>query len=317
MTLQVGQPDVERFVEAHLVVRSKSGSEWSVLCPSHGDRNASMRINVAKGAFMCHGCGIKGGMIRLGKLVGVTWSPGNSEEMSLVMLQSKLATLRKGGVAPARILPESSLVRYRNETDYWTGRGLTDETIDAFDLGYDPIENAATIPIRNVHGHLLGVTRRALDFDAEDDESGPKYHDPFGFRKADNLFGSWMAAVDESPRIVLVEGLVDTMKVWQAGHSAVGQYGSYITPRQIRLLRQLGTLEIVMFYDNDKGGRKATDYSKGWTTNEYDVREYDPSHDLRKYFVVRRAVYRVSAKDPGAMTDAQIDRAISEARVVR
>lgn len=304
---------IEQFVDANFTVKSKSGSEWSVLCPSHGDRNASMRINVAKGKFICHGCGVRGGMTRLARMVGATWSTGR-EEMDLVMLQAKLATLRQTtDVAPVRILPESALLRYQLETPYWTEeRGFTPETIRAFDLGYDPMDDCVTIPVRNVDGQLLGFTRRFLD-----DNSDRRYLDPKGFRKADNLFASWMAAVDESPTLVLCEGPLDAVKVWQAGHPAVAQYGSYITPRQIRLLRRLGTIEVILFYDNDDGGRKATDYAKGWSTDEMGARVYDPKHDLRKFFVVRKVVYRSSAKDPGALSDAAIERSISDARLVR
>lgn len=311
---------IEQFVETHFDVRHRGSEEWDVLCPKHGDRNASMRINVVKGVFMCHGCHIHGGMTRLARLVGQTWRPGSQQEMSLAMLQAKLTTLRKGvDDRTVRILPESALLRYQLPTSYWEDtRGFTPETVAAFDLGYDPINDCVTIPVRNVHGELLGFTRRFLDFDPDLDlGNDSKYKDPKGFRKADNLFASWMAAADESPSLVIVEGPLDAIKVWQAGHAAVAQYGSYITPRQIRLLKQLGAIEIILFYDNDNGGRGAVEYAKGWERDETGARVYDPTHDLRKHFIVKRVSYRCSAKDPGEMSDRQIDLAIQEARLIR
>ena len=304
---------IEAFVEAHFTVKSRTGSEWSVLCPAHGDRNASMRINVAKGKYFCHGCHVGGGMRSLGKLVGVPFSEVNSPEMDLAMLQSKLATLRDRPTEPVVYLPESALLRYDLPTDYWTvTRKFSNETVTAFDLGYDPIKECVTIPVRDVTGGLLGFTKRYLDPDAD-----LRYQDPKGFKKANNLFGSWMAAADDSPTLVLTEGPVDAMKVWQSGHAAVAQFGSYITPRQIKLLRDLGTLQVVLFYDNDQGGREAVDYAKGWHTDADGRKRYDPAHDLRQFFVVRRVAYRTSAKDPGAMADSSIDEHICNARLLR
>lgn len=300
----------EQFVLQHLKVVSRSGDEWSVLCPSHGDRNASMRINIAKGKFFCHGCHIRGGMKTLARIVGARWTY-DPQEARFEMVLAKLAKLREVDVTQrVRVLPESTLDRYKDvPTDYWAQtRGFTQDTIDAFDLGYDPIEDAAIIPVRDIEGRLLGVTRRYLDPDAH-----LKYRDAKGFRKADNLFASWMAAADESPTVVLTEGPLDAVKVWQAGHAAVAQFGSYITPRQIRLLRILGTLEIVLFYDHDEGGRKAVQYARGWSTDASGKIAYDPTHDLRKWFVVKRVRYNTSKKDPGALDSKTIDRYITEA----
>lgn len=307
------------FVETYLEVEYKQGNEWAVKCPIHGERNASMRINVDKGVWFCHGCKARGGMFRLAKYLGVSYRYDKAEA-GMAKLRSKLDLLRKGGQQePEIVLPESSLKRYSvGNTRYWTdprphGRGLSEETVEAFDLGYDPMSECAIIPVRNMWGELLGVTRRSLSRRAS-----IRYRDPKGFKKRNNLFGSWFVAQAESPTVVLTEGPLDCIKVWQAGHPAVAVYGSYVSEHQIMLLRRMGVVSCVLMFDNDKAGIKAIKQCKGFSEDNEGKWTYNPATDLRKFFVLKSASYKgiEAGADPGDMTDEQIDKAVTSAKLL-
>jgi DNA primase len=305
------------FVEAHLHVESRQGDEYNVRCPIHGEQHASMRINVAKGAWMCHGCKARGGMAKLAKFLGVSYRY-NRAEAGMAMLQAKLGLLRKGVQAEQEVvLPEDTLKRYSVSTRYWTdprphGRGLSEETVEAFELGYDPMNDDAIIPVRNMYNELLGVTRRSLRRD-----SRIKYRDPKGFKKRNNLFGSWFVAQAESPTVVITEGPLDCIKVWQAGHPAVGVYGSYLTEHQIMLLRRLGIVSCILMFDNDKAGREAVKWCKGFVKDHDGEWHYNPATDLRKFFVVKKASYDgLTGNDPGDLPDEEIDRAVMKASLI-
>jgi len=301
-----------RFVEAHFTVKEHSGDEYGVLCPSHGDRNASMRINVAKGVFFCHGCHISGGMKKLAKLVGVHYTWDRTEE-ALHVLTTKLAKLRaqQDGTDVPTWLPEDTLDRYRYESGYWTEHcGFTQDIIDTFDLGYDIMAEAAVIPVRDYHGRLLGVTKRFLGPDAQN-----RYKDPKGFDKKHNLFGSWLAVEHPSSTVVLCEGPKDAMKVWQAGFVGLAQYGTYVTAEQIKILRRMGTVTVVLFYDNDAGGETAHQGAKGFTERSDGSWRYDRERDLRRHFLVKRVRYgKLRKKDPGDMTVDEIKARIASSR---
>jgi hypothetical protein len=308
-----------QFVEAYLAVEQRQGNEYSVKCPFHGEKHASMRINVDKGVFFCHGCKERGGMVKLAKFLGVSYRY-NRAEAGMAKLQSKLELLRRGGAQaePEVVLPEDTLKRYSiGSTRYWTdprphGRGLNTETVEAFELGYDPMNEAAIIPVRNMWGELLGVTRRFLGKDAM-----CKYKDPKGFRKRNHLFGSWFVAQAEKPTVVLTEGPLDAIKVWQAGHPAVAVYGSYVTEHQIMLLRRLGIVSCVFMFDNDKQGKEAIKWCKGFTKDNDGKWRYNPATDLRKFFVLKSASYKgLSGNDPGDLSDEEIDHAVTNARIV-
>ena len=310
----------EEFIYANFTVRGRNGEELDVLCPVHGDKNASLRVNVAKGVFFCHGCKEKGSIGKLAKLAGLRYSYDRTEQDMSVLL-SKLAKLKdmtgKGEQIFCR--PESDLQRFQHECSYWTdplsegGRGLTPETVDLFDLGYDPFEDAVTIPARDETGCLHGFTRRYLDPEAE-----LRYKDSKGFDKKHNLFGSWMAASTETATVVLTEGPIDAIKIWQAGHVGLAQYGSHLTDHQITLLRRMGTLKVVLFYDNDREGKRCVAAARGYTEYKKDGWKYTPEHDLRRFFVLSTVSYdEADAKDPGALEDGMIDTMICNARYLR
>lgn len=313
-----GTPEINREWVSQHFGKTNRGSEMEVRCPIHGEKNASMRINVDKGVFYCHGCGARGSLVRLAKEMRVPYAGSTQSGTDLAMLYTKLDQLTRGRRSTPKqaVLPEETLKRYDFPTKYWQERGFTEDTILAFDLGFDVMADAATIPVRNPEGQLIGVTRRFLN----PGEDEPKYKDPKGFIKGENLFASWLVRLDNSPSVVLTEGPADSMKVWQSGHASMAQYGSHVTPHQIRLMRQLGIVTVILFYDNDRAGKKVTQEALGITTERrgnQSVQVYEPERDLSRFFIVKLVRYDSKAKDPGALADSDIDRMIRNAEYAK
>jgi DNA primase len=309
--------DVYRiFAEQHLKIQARQGAEYSVCCPVHNERNASMRFNIEKGVAYCHGCGVRATAAQLAHKIGVPFA-FDTRESAMTILRSKLAGLTATPEdEQPRIWPEHALDRYKRlPTPYWTEtRGLTPATIETFDLGWDPMEDHAIIPIRNKHGEILGVTRRDLT------SSKRSYKDPKGFVKGDNLFASWLLPFSTEHYVALMEGPLDAAKGWQAGHPSVAQYGSKLTANQIKLLREFGITTVVCCYDNDQAGEDAFEYACGKRVVLRDGRAhtlYIPENDLRRFFIVKKVEYTVSVKDPGEMTDADLSSMIAAAPYVR
>jgi DNA primase len=83
---------------------------------------------------------------------------------------------------------------------------------------------------------------------------------PEGFRKRHLLF-NLHRVLQNNPRddrIILVEGFFDCMKVQQAGYPCVALLGSTLSKEQEQLLCQHFT-HVVLLFDGDEAGRKATD----------------------------------------------------------
>lgn len=300
----------EEFADRHLAVTLRSGSEYMVRCMYHDDSTSSLQFNVESGLWICFTCGAKGNINTLLKDMGLRVAEESQDTADIL---KKLDLLRKGTQTALAlpVLPESYLARYSFPSVYWgpcpstrrppgcTGhvgckqhRWFTQQTIEAFDLGFDPLNGCAIIPVRNVHGGLIGVIKRYLD-----DDAPVRYKYIKGFKRSLHLFGSWLVEKDSSATtVVITEGALDAAMVWQAGFPAVAEYGSTISRPQIRLLRRIGVQHVILLYDNDKAGFKATRYAQGWhATKDRKARtwveEYDPTTDLCRSFTVSVASY--------------------------
>lgn len=298
------------MVDANFDVRARAGDEWMVLCPFHNNVGTpSLQINVQSGLFGCFNpeCGARGGPK---KLTAYCHERFTDDEVDVSEITRRLNLLtQQSGEQPTKVLNESLVSRFNFPTDYWDKRGFTKITQAAFDLGFDPINNHAIIALRNLEGALVGFLRRDLNHDAV-----VKYRNPKHYKKAHELFASWMAYRCASDVVVICEGPVDAIKVWQAGFCAVAQYGAQISPEQVRLLRRMGFGRVVLFYDHDAAGERADAAARGLKhhlQNNHVVTQYDSSLDLTRDFLVSRAHYgSCRAKDPGAMNDEEVAIAV-------
>lgn len=146
--------------------------------------------------------------------------------------------------------PEGAAWRYLTET-----RGLTKETIDHWELLYCPRWKYIAIPVYNLSGELVSVSRRALFPDQV-----PKYHHAKGFKRRNHLFGEnpqARAPTKPKSRGIIVEGQFDVIRLWQYGYrNAVAIFGADMTPTQLTLCSTLFS-SVVILTDGDAAGRKA------------------------------------------------------------
>ena len=176
--------------------------------------------------------------------------------------------------------------------DYLRGRGLAGKTIRRFGLGYAPGDWSALLdhlrekgfseqemllaavvskgrnggvydtfrgrvifPIIDLRGGVIGFGGRILG------EDGPKYlnsADTPVFKKSRGLFAMNIAKATKENRLILAEGYMDVIAIHQAGFdNAVATLGTALTPEQARLISQY-TGEVIIAYDSDGPGQKAT-----------------------------------------------------------
>ena len=136
---------------------------------------------------------------------------------------------------------------------YLLDRGFEIETLREWESGYDSHYRRAVFPVRNGEGHLVGAVGRTVN------NYKIKYFNYFGFDKSRYLFGEHK--VKEGTSLVVVEGLLDTVKVWQGlrnqdlldRYSVVGILGSEASFGQCRKMVDLAN-EVILFLDNDRTG---------------------------------------------------------------
>ena len=120
---------------------------------------------------------------------------------------------------------------------------------------YDTFRNRLMFPVIDVRGDVIGFSGRALG------DGEPKYMnspETLVFNKSRNLFALNLAKKSKSGYIILAEGNIDVVMMHQAGFdSAVASLGTSLTPEQTRLISRY-TGEVVIAYDSDGAGRKAS-----------------------------------------------------------
>lgn len=155
----------------------------------------------------------------------------------------------------ANFISEEELASYRYIVPYMYTRGLTDELIERYDVGFDPNHvppgrkkqvPCITFPVRDKDGNTLFIVRRSVE--------GKYFHMPKGIEKP--VFG-----LDMLPKgctsIVICESILNALTVVKYGKFAVALLGTG-TPYQIQQLRETGAREFILGFDPDEAGEKAT-----------------------------------------------------------
>ena len=121
---------------------------------------------------------------------------------------------------------------------------------------YDAFRGRIIFPILDLRGNVIGFGGRVLP-----EGSGPKYlnsGDTLAFKKSRNLFALNFAKNTKEQRLVLAEGYMDVVSIYQGGFdNAVATLGTALTPEQARLISHY-TKEVLIAYDSDEAGQAAT-----------------------------------------------------------
>lgn len=152
---------------------------------------------------------------------------------------------------------------------------------------YDSFRNRVMVPIIDVRGNVVAFGGRVLD------DSKPKYinsSDTLVYKKSLGVFGLNFAKNSKEQRLILVEGYMDAITLHQAGFdNVIACLGTAFTGEMAHLLARYAD-EILLCYDNDEAGQKATARALG-VLNSIGMKVRvvhlsggkDPDEILRKY----------------------------------
>lgn len=152
---------------------------------------------------------------------------------------------------------------------------------------YDIFRHRVMVPIIDVRGSIIAFGGRVLD------DSKPKYinsPETQVYHKSRTLFALNIAKKSTSKRYILCEGYMDVISMHEAGFdTAVCACGTALTAEQVKLLSEYAD-EVVLSYDSDEAGQKATERSLGLFANspvKVSVLSYqgakDPDEFIKKY----------------------------------
>lgn len=301
-----------------IVINGDTGSDFICYCPFHSNRD-SPAFNISKSAnhlWRCHNgsCGKKGNVVSLLTLKGYSYKEAAKMLAMGVMeisdlekfIKNILFPVDKSGnaekdwaeVDPVRFVEANEEAGYP-ATEYMNQRGVSTEAMQHFGIGYSPAKHMAVIPVFNEKSNLVGVIGREI--------AKKRYQYSSGLSRGELIWNIHNAMSHES--IILTEGSIDSIYLWQAGYPNVGAVlGSSISPKQWDQLRKYFS-EIICFFDNDDAGNtlaaqvmeEATDLSICAVEYPDRVVEYMSEDGEEKTRPI---------KDPGDMTAAEIAYAI-------
>ncbi len=315
----------------------KNGSNYVGLCPFHSEKTPSFSVAPAKGMFYCFGCHEGGdvfafvqkyynysfteAMEYLADRAGIKLAAGAGSPDS-GRFREKRDALIEINTEAARFFHDrmKNTPEGQKAFDYFRGRGLKEETIVRFGLGFSPaghnelfrylrekgyaddlilesglavhydsgttsdkFRNRAMFPIFDMRGRVIGFGGRVMG------EGEPKYlnsPDTPVFIKRENLYAYNIAKKSRSRRLILCEGYMDVISLHQAGFDyAVASLGTSLTSGHVSLIKRLG-VDVYVCYDSDKAGTNAAAKAIG-LFGEAGVRtkviHMDPAKDPDEY----------------------------------
>ena len=295
-------------VVGDFVTLKRRGANYVACCPFHNEKTPSFYVSPAKGIFKCFGCGKSGSAVgfvmehehssyveALRYLaakyrIDIVEEEESAEEIERRQRRESLLLVSEFAqkfFASQLETPEGRAVGYA----YLRSRGLEDETIRKFGLGWAPSGRTALIdaataagykleyliaaglavqredgtvadkfrervmfPIHSVSGRVLAFSGRTLHAD-----NPAKYvNSPETeiYVKSRQLLGIWFAKseISRSGKCILVEGNVDMVTLHQLGiTNVVASLGTSLTVEQIRLIHKF-TENVTIMYDGDSAG---------------------------------------------------------------
>lgn len=284
----------------------RRGRNMVGLCPFHGEKTPSFNIYTESNSFYCFGCGAGGDVITfvmrienldyieavrfLAQRAGMNM-PDSTYDDSMLKLKKRIYEMNRES---ARFFHKTLYSNQgRGGLQYLYNRGLSDNTIRHFGLGFAPDErfplsdylrslgfkddeivaanlayknkngrgtndrfyNRVMFPIIDVRGNVIAFGGRIMT------DQKPKYlntSDTPVFKKSSNLFSLNNAKKTTDRTLILCEGYMDVIAVNQAGfENAVATLGTALTFEQAVLMKRYAD-EVIICYDADEAGQKAT-----------------------------------------------------------
>lgn len=288
-------------VIGRVVPLKKAGSNYKGICPFHNEKTPSFVVSETKQIFTCFGCGATGDVLEFVKryynldfrgavemlakeygisLEGAFKSSRNKDELYEINRQA------------ARFFYRALRERANPGYPYMKNRGISDETLNKFGIGYaddrwdslyrhlkeigiaedkmlelgliskskdkyfDKFRGRVIFPIMNTSGKVIGFGGRIIG------DGQPKYlnsQESNIFQKKNNLYGLNLTGsqVRKEDKIVLVEGYMDVVSLYQSGvRNVSASLGTALTENQARLIRRY-TNNVILSYDADQAGQAA------------------------------------------------------------
>ena len=145
-------------------------------------------------------------------------------------------------------ITDEELDKYRYIHPYMYERGLTDEIIERFDIGYDRERKEITFPVRDIEGRCVFVAGRSVE--------RKFFRLPREIDKP--LYQAYMFVKGKYKTAFITESFLNCLTCWKYDKPAMAMIGTG-NKKQYEILNKLPVREYILAFDPDEAGRKATE----------------------------------------------------------
>ena len=145
-------------------------------------------------------------------------------------------------------ITEEELDRYRYIHPYMYSRGLTDEIIERFDIGYDRERKEITFPVRDIEGRCVFIAGRSTE--------RKFFRLPKGMDKP--IYQGYRFVTGKYRMAYITESFLNCLTCWKYDKPAMAMIGTG-NRKQYEILNKLPVREYILAFDPDEAGRKATE----------------------------------------------------------
>ena len=242
--------------------RLSGSNDIMTTCPFHKggqERKPSFGISKVDGTCHCFACGWVGSLPEMISAVfgyddngsyGEKWLSRNFLALSVELRKPLAINMTRAGSRKTQRAPgftEAELDSYRYIHPYMYQRGLTDELIEEFDIGYDSRTASLTFPCYYADGTPAFIARRSVKtkyFNYPEDAEKPVYGAERFYRK-------------EYDFAVICESIFNALTCWKWGLPAVALLGTGARD-QYDILRNMPVRKFILGLDPDEAGRKGS-----------------------------------------------------------
>ena len=289
-----------------LEVVGETGNDFLCYCPFHSNRHtSSFSVSREKGAFICFNpsCGEAGTLQELVKRV-----LNKNEFEAMRFISSKEAEslenfdeMLSEAMEDKPVFKEFSedilkklytdLITTTAGKEYFKSRGINQQSIIDFSLGYSSNMNMVTVPVHSPDGMAIGIVGRSIEGKScKNSTNLPKSKTLFNIHRAKKI----------GDHVIVVESSFDAIRVHQAGFpNVVATLGGFLSKEQHTLLNRHFN-KITVMTDADQAGR---DLGKSIGSKLKFKDLLWASHEQGK-------IYPHGAKDAGDLTDEEIKACI-------
>lgn len=277
----------------------QSGNDLMVTCPFHkGGQERKPSFGISKVNMSCHcfTCGYSGSLYDVISRIfgysdngeyGKKWLSKNFVTIEIDNRQRLQLNFERNKTKKPIIqyVTEQELDRYRYIHPYMYERGLTDDIIEKFDVGFDIDTDCVTFPILDLNKRCLFVARRSV--------KGKFFNYPSDVEKP--VYAGYLLLENNYKYAVICESIFNALTCWVNDIPAVALLGTG-TPYQYNILNKLPVRKYILAMDPDNAGNIATqklrkNLSRSKILTEYDIPIGKDLNDLGSKVLELREIF--------------------------